>query len=120
MLQFVCDVVKDTGEEEYLRPFIYIGLDWFAAVFPSVGRYRSIAAACARSTACSGKCGQCHVVSVRRKLNTQNCCFQFNTELFACIDRLRVAVAACSGIHSAVCIGTFARRTYRSMQPSVL
>jgi len=51
VLQFVCDVVKDTGKEEYLRPFIYIGLDWFAAVFPSVGRYRSIAAACARSTA---------------------------------------------------------------------
>ena len=31
MLQFVCecDVVKDTGKEEYLRPFIHIGLDWF-------------------------------------------------------------------------------------------
>ena len=30
MLQFVCecDVVKDTGKEEYLRPFIHIGLDW--------------------------------------------------------------------------------------------
>ena len=30
MLQFVCecDVVKDMGEEEYLRPFIHIGLDW--------------------------------------------------------------------------------------------
>ena len=27
MLQFVCDVVKDTGKEEYLLPFIYIGLD---------------------------------------------------------------------------------------------
>ena len=23
-----CDVVKDTGKEEYLRPFIHIGLDW--------------------------------------------------------------------------------------------
>ena len=30
MLQFVCDVVKDTGEEEYLRPFIRIGLDWIS------------------------------------------------------------------------------------------
>ena len=30
MLQFVCecDVVKDTGKEEYQRPFIHIGLDW--------------------------------------------------------------------------------------------
>ena len=30
MLQFVCerDVVKDTGKEEYLRPFIHNGLDW--------------------------------------------------------------------------------------------
>jgi len=28
MLQFVCDVVKDTGKEEYLRPFIRTGLDW--------------------------------------------------------------------------------------------
>jgi len=27
-LQFVCDVVKHTGKEEYLRPFIRIGLDW--------------------------------------------------------------------------------------------
>ena len=27
MLQFACDVVKDTGKEEYLLPFIYIGLD---------------------------------------------------------------------------------------------
>jgi len=28
VLQFVCDVIKDTGKEEYLRPFIRIGLDW--------------------------------------------------------------------------------------------
>jgi len=30
VLQFVCecDVVKDTGKEEYLRPFIHIGLDF--------------------------------------------------------------------------------------------
>ena len=30
MLLFVCecDVVKDTGKEEYVRPFIHIGLDW--------------------------------------------------------------------------------------------
>jgi len=27
VLQFVCDVVKDTGKEEYLSPFIRIGLD---------------------------------------------------------------------------------------------
>jgi len=29
VLQFVCecDAVKDTGKEEYLRPFIHIGLD---------------------------------------------------------------------------------------------
>jgi len=26
VLQFVCDVVKDTGEEEYLRPVVRIGL----------------------------------------------------------------------------------------------
>jgi len=25
---FECDVVKDTGKEEYLRPFIHVGLDW--------------------------------------------------------------------------------------------
>ena len=35
MLQFVCDVVKDTGKEAYLRPFIHIGLDW-NALFPAV------------------------------------------------------------------------------------
>ena len=28
MLQFVCDVVKDTGKEEYLLPYFRIGLDW--------------------------------------------------------------------------------------------
>jgi len=30
VLQFVCecDAVKDTGKEEYLRPFVHIGLDW--------------------------------------------------------------------------------------------
>ena len=27
MLQFVCDVVKDTGKEEYVRLFVRIGLD---------------------------------------------------------------------------------------------
>jgi len=27
VLQFVCNVVKDTGKEEYLSPFIRIGLD---------------------------------------------------------------------------------------------
>jgi len=26
-----CDVVKDTGKEEYLRPFIHIGLDWITS-----------------------------------------------------------------------------------------
>ena len=33
VLQFVfeCDVVKDSGKEEYLRPFIHIGLDWIYA-----------------------------------------------------------------------------------------
>jgi len=31
--QFVCecDVVKDSGKEEYLRPFIHNGLDWIYA-----------------------------------------------------------------------------------------
>ena len=31
MLQFVCecDVIKDTDKEEYMRPFIRIGLDGF-------------------------------------------------------------------------------------------
>jgi len=28
VLQFVCDVVKDTGKEEYLCPFVRIGLDF--------------------------------------------------------------------------------------------
>jgi len=28
VLQFVCDVVKDTGKEGYLRPFIHIGFIW--------------------------------------------------------------------------------------------
>jgi len=28
VLQFVCDVLRDTGKDEYLRPFIRIGLDW--------------------------------------------------------------------------------------------
>jgi len=34
VLQFVCecDGVKDTGKEEYLRPFIHIGLDWIGHV----------------------------------------------------------------------------------------
>jgi len=27
VLQFLCDAAKDTGKEEYLRPFIRIGLD---------------------------------------------------------------------------------------------
>ena len=26
VLQFVCDVVKDTSKEEHLRPFVRIGL----------------------------------------------------------------------------------------------
>jgi len=36
VLQFLCDVVKDTGREEYLRPFIRVVLDWinFKAVVP--------------------------------------------------------------------------------------
>jgi len=35
VLQFLCecDVVKDTGKEEYLRPFIHIGLDWICGRF---------------------------------------------------------------------------------------
>jgi len=28
-------VVKDTGEEEYLRPFIHIGLDWIGLYVPA-------------------------------------------------------------------------------------
>ena len=28
MLQFICAVVKDTGKEKYLRPFVRIGSDW--------------------------------------------------------------------------------------------
>jgi len=36
VLQFVCDVVKDTGKEEYLRPFIYIGLDWIGGKISSL------------------------------------------------------------------------------------
>ena len=39
------------------------------AVGPAGRRYRSIAAAAA------GECGQCHVVSVRRPLNTQTCSY---------------------------------------------
>jgi len=43
----------------------------FAAVGPAARRYRSTAArpAVSRSTARSRKCGQCHVISGRRKLN---------------------------------------------------
>jgi len=33
VLQFVCNVIKDTGKEEYLRPFIRIGLDWIVVYF---------------------------------------------------------------------------------------
>jgi len=33
---YVMFVVKDTGKEEYLRPFIHIGLDWI--VCPSCPR----------------------------------------------------------------------------------
>ena len=38
MLQFVCecDVVKDTGKEEYLRPFIHIGLDYWQCYITSM------------------------------------------------------------------------------------
>jgi len=32
VLQFVCDVIKDTGKEEYLRPFIRIGFDWMFSI----------------------------------------------------------------------------------------
>jgi len=28
----VCDAVKDTGKEEYLRTFIRIGLDWIGVL----------------------------------------------------------------------------------------
>jgi len=28
VLHFVCDVIKDTGKKEYMRPFVRIGLDW--------------------------------------------------------------------------------------------
>jgi len=31
-----CDVVKDTGKEEYLRPFIHIGLDWIGLDTPKL------------------------------------------------------------------------------------
>jgi len=43
------------------------GRSGFAAVGPAGRRYRSTAAR--RAAAAAGKCGQCHVVSVRRKLN---------------------------------------------------
>jgi len=33
VLQFVYDVVKDTGKEEYPRPFIRIGLDCLPIYF---------------------------------------------------------------------------------------
>jgi len=38
VLQFVCecDVVKDTGKEEYLRPFIHIGFDWIYTEYRSI------------------------------------------------------------------------------------
>ena len=32
-IQHPCDVVKDTGKEEYLRPFIHIGLDGLDCCF---------------------------------------------------------------------------------------
>jgi len=34
VLQFVCecDVIKDTDKEEYMRPFIRIGLDWMVSL----------------------------------------------------------------------------------------
>jgi len=34
VLQFVCecDVIKDTDKEEYMRPFIRIGLDWMVSI----------------------------------------------------------------------------------------
>jgi len=32
-IQHPCDVVKDTGKEEYLRPFIHIGLDGLDCLF---------------------------------------------------------------------------------------
>lgn len=35
MCLFECDVVWDTGKEEYLCPFVYIGLDWISTVLPS-------------------------------------------------------------------------------------
>ena len=47
------------------------GCSGFAAVGPAGRRYRSTAAR--RAAAAAGKCGQCHVVSVRRKLNNVDC-----------------------------------------------
>jgi len=44
VLQFVCecDVVKDTGKEEYLRPFIHIGLDLnIQIIYDSSKSYRA-------------------------------------------------------------------------------
>jgi len=38
VLQFVCDVVKDTDKEEYLRPFIRIGLDWIVLLYKAMVR----------------------------------------------------------------------------------
>ena len=44
----------------------------FAAVGPAGGRYRSLAARCTAAQHATGKCGQCHVVSICRKLNTDS------------------------------------------------
>jgi len=40
----------------------------FAAVGPASGRYRSLAARCTTAQHATAKCGQCHLVSVCRKL----------------------------------------------------
>ena len=44
----------------------------FAVVSPASRRYRSNAAGRCLAAAAVGECGQCHVISMRRKLNTKS------------------------------------------------
>ena len=56
MLQ--CDVVKDTGKEKYLRPFIRIGLDWIGSLLGDAENARHEIAGHENAATCcrGGKC----------------------------------------------------------------
>ena len=62
---------------------------------PAGMRYRSIAARRTAALRAAGACGQCHVASVRRKLNTDALAarrYQLSSSVFVCVCYKPLAV----------------------------